>query len=104
MIGIHRFIYEYYHGTICPDLTIDHLCKNKKCGNPLHLEEVTQRENTLRGNKMILAFSQKTHCPQGHPYDKENTIYRKTGGRKCKACSLIQCRDYKRKLRKLGKL
>ena len=88
MIITHRFIYEYYHGSICPDLTIDHLCRNRKCVNPVHLEQVTQQVNISRGNtgKHHNHYNKfKTHCPQGHPYSEENT-YRFKNSRKCKTC------------------
>ena len=48
MTGMHRVIYEYYHGEIDPRLVIDHLCKNKRCSNILHLEQVTYEENGWR--------------------------------------------------------
>ena len=45
----HRVSYEIYKGQIPDNYCIDHLCRNKKCVNPEHLEAVTQLENTLRG-------------------------------------------------------
>ena len=44
----HRVTYEWMVGPIPDGLTIDHLCKNKACVNPAHLEPVTIRENTRR--------------------------------------------------------
>jgi hypothetical protein len=47
---------------------------------------VTHRENCLRGESLSAFNVQKTHCPQGHPYDETNTAYAKRGGRYCKTC------------------
>ncbi len=45
----HRYYYEKYKGKIPKGLVIDHLCRNKGCVNPEHLEVVTIGENTRRG-------------------------------------------------------
>jgi hypothetical protein len=47
----HRISYELSVGPIPEGMTIDHLCLNKKCVNPEHLEVVTAGENSRRGNK-----------------------------------------------------
>lgn len=47
--SVHRFAYERYRGPIPKDLVIDHLCRNRRCANPDHLEAVTQEENIRRG-------------------------------------------------------
>jgi len=89
-IYAHRFIYEYYHGQIHPDLQIDHLCRNPSCVNPLHLEQVTLKENLKRGSNYR---RDKTACPQGHEYNKKNTWYYPTY-RRCKICSKTQHQGY----------
>lgn len=80
----HRWSYEHFVGPIPDRHQIDHLCRNRACVNPLHLEPVTQTENQLRGLKGLLV----THCPQGHPYDEANTRWRKDrpNSRECIAC------------------
>lgn len=88
-IGAHRFAYEYWKGKIPNELEIDHLCNNKKCVNPSHLEIVTHLENMNRAIIPKGRYSKegrKTHCPQGHEYNEENTrIYRNM--RYCKKCN-----------------
>lgn len=80
----HRLSYEAHVGPIPEGLVIDHLCRNTLCVNHEHMEPVTNAENIRRG---LVGENQrsKTHCPQGHPYDEENT-YRVAGGRKCRIC------------------
>lgn len=95
----HRWIYEYYYRQICPDLTIDHLCRNRACVNPVHLEQVTMKINNLRGNSMSIINMRKTDCNKGHPLSGENLRIENGGGRRCKTCEL----DRKRHSRKLKK-
>jgi hypothetical protein len=84
----HRFAYEQIVGPIPDGLTLDHLCRNRACVNPVHLEPVTNRENILRGSGRSAVNVRKTECPKGHPYTAENT-YRNptTGKRRCISCS-----------------
>lgn len=53
----HRWVYRKTHGEIEGRLHIDHLCRVRECVNPNHLEAVTQRENTRRGDAMKLCFA-----------------------------------------------
>jgi len=82
----HRFIYEYCHGEICPDLTIHHTCYNRKCANPAHLTQISLKENILDGNGVAAINARKTHCNRGHPYTKENMVIDVNGYRRCNAC------------------
>lgn len=81
----HRYSYELMVGSIPEGLVLDHLCRNPTCVNPSHLEPVTNFENLRRGNAWVF-WAKKTHCPQGHPYDEQNT-YLYQGRRYCKTCN-----------------
>ena len=72
--SIHRLSYEFCVGPIPSNLEIDHLCRVRHCFNPDHLEIVTRRENTLRGESPSAQNARKTHCPRGHPYDAKNCV------------------------------
>jgi hypothetical protein len=82
----HRVAYEALVGPIPANHDIDHLCRNKSCCNPLHLEVVTQRENTLRAESPAAINATKTSCPHGHEYTSANTRIRKDGARACRTC------------------
>lgn len=86
MVKAHRFSYELHVGPIPHDLDMDHLCRNRACVNPSHLEPVTRRENLLRGDTFPARNIAKTHCPKGHPYDQGNTYVTKQGHRHCRTC------------------
>lgn len=77
-------------------LDIDHLCRNRKCVNPEHLEPTTRSVNLSRGIGGRWRTERITHCPQGHPYDEENT-YRDRKGRQCRACHRTSNREYARR-------
>lgn len=91
----HRLSYETLVGPIPPGLHIDHLCRNRACCNPEHLQVVTQRENILRGNSRMAQGAKKTHCLHGHPLSGEN-LYLQGRHRSCKTC-----RDLRNKSRSL---
>lgn len=81
----HRILYEYFIGPIPEKYDIDHLCRNRICCNPAHLEPVTRMENARRGAKY-----RPSHCIHGHAYDEHNTIIRKTGHIRCRECERIR--------------
>jgi hypothetical protein len=84
----HRALYEFLVDPVPEGLEMDHLCRNRKCVNPDHLEPVTHRVNMLRGQTLPAANVAKTECPRGHPYDGLNTrLWR--GQRHCRECNKL---------------
>ena len=92
----HRVSYELFVGEIPLNKTIDHICRNHLCVNPKHLRIMSQRENILIGVGIPAKNAIKTHCPNGHPYTKENTrIYKNQ--RYCRMCIRLASRRLKRR-------
>jgi hypothetical protein len=77
----HRYSYTLFKGKIPEGKVIDHLCRNRKCVNPTHMEPVTNSENVKRGEK-----KQRTYCIRGHLLSGSNLKIRKNGTRFCRAC------------------
>ncbi len=96
----HRLVYTFLIGPIPDGMTLDHLCRNRACCNPKHLECVTQQENVLRGEGLTAKHAAKTHCVQGHELTPENTsvyAYKYGKTRVCKICKRAAIRKYKEK-------
>lgn len=82
----HRAVYELLREPVAADRELDHLCRNRRCVNPAHLEPVTGRENQLRGNTFTRAHAERVECTRGHPL----TAMRRfpCGKSRCQACEL----------------
>lgn len=85
----HRVSYELFRGRIPEGMQIDHLCRVRFCVNPNHLEVVTGRENTLRGEGICAKWAKQTHCLHGHEYTPENT-YMYGRWRYCRECARLR--------------
>ena len=79
----HRAAYITMVGPVARGMQLDHLCRNRACCNPTHLEPVSLQENLRRGIN-----GNKTHCWRGHPFTEANTYTAPTRGnrRQCLAC------------------
>ena len=91
----HRVSYGVFVGPITDGHCIDHLCRNRCCINPTHLEAVTPKENIRRG---MTGKAKTNYCPQGHEFTPENTVLENTGfgrtSRRCRECKLAKMRRW----------
>lgn len=93
----HRFFYENHKGPIPDGLVLDHLCRNRGCVNPDHLEPVTMSVNVHRGLGPAAKNALKTQCKRGHSLSVENVYLTKTKGRQCRPCRRQWEKDHPRK-------
>ena len=100
-MAAHRIAYMLTVGPIPDGLQIDHLCRNRACCNPAHMEVVTPRVNCLRGQTVAARNAAKTHCKRGHPLAGENLITR-WDGRRCRTCNRVSNKLGMRRKRKAG--
>lgn len=103
-----RIIYILLKGDIPEGLQLDHLCRNTICVNPEHLEPVTSRENTLRGNSPARFNSEKIYCIKGHSLKGKNlhigkpNKYHPRGQRYCVKC--LRAKSIKYRVDNLDKI
>lgn len=93
----HRVSYQLHVGPIQRGFQVDHLCRVRHCFEPRHLEVVTNRENTLRGNHPLVVVSRQSHCARGHDQRDPNNVYVRPDGRqRCRACSAMTQKERRR--------
>lgn len=98
----HRWSYEHHVGPIPSGLVIDHLCRNRACVNPDHMEPVTNEENLRRGAGYALRNGMRTACIHGHEYTPRNTYISPSGDKRCRTCSQIREANRGTKLKEIA--
>lgn len=97
---VHRIMYQLFIGPVNNKRELDHLCRNPSCCNPLHLEAVSSRENSLRGNHPLFVTHREQRCRRGHDLTVAENVRRSDDGRvRCRVCATAYQQEYRRKKR-----
>jgi hypothetical protein len=76
-------LWETEFREVHPRLELDHICRNKWCVNPYHLEEITHKDNTRRHYDLVDGF-----CMYGHALEGDNVYTDPDGKRiRCRTCA-----------------
>lgn len=94
-LAVHRVAFQLFNGPIKDGMSLDHLCCNKRCFNPMHLEQCTRAENIRR--YWGPSYNPKTHCANGHPITEENTYFapKRPKTRECRICRNLAAKKYR---------
>lgn len=93
----HRVSFEIFNGPLIDGLEVDHVCENRGCINPAHLQQITHASNVRKGNRWNI--ERPTHCPRGHPFTAPNLGHDHRGWRYCKACASRRHKRRKEEMR-----
>lgn len=94
---VHVFVYEHFVGPVPEGLELDHLCRNRACGNFEHVEPVTHLENVRRGAGPPQRHW--THCSRGHEFSSDNIYVDPLGRRNCRTCRIEAKRRFRDRLK-----
>lgn len=83
----HRWAYARWVGEIPLAFEVDHLCRNRGCVRPSHLEGVPKRENILRSESLAALRARQTHCRNGHELTSANVRLSTRNQRRCRICN-----------------
>ena len=87
-VPAHRFSYELFVGPIPENHVVHHMCRNKACVRPDHLQTIDYLKHCGEWAWSI------TRCPSGHPYSGENLVVKSSGYRRCRTCHNMHSRNY----------
>ena len=99
IMGVHRAAYLDRYELIPDGMTLDHLCRVRRCVNPNHLQPATLKENVLRGLSPAAMQAKRTHCIRGHALLADNLRIDDAGARQCRICDNIRARERRRRKR-----
>lgn len=86
---------SYYFFYRCWPNEVDHLCRNRRCWNPDHLEDVTHRVNIRRAAGWYQTEDGTWFCANDHEMNGENTSHLKRGAVRCRTCHREKMREYR---------
>lgn len=92
---VHRAVYTAMIEDPDPLMHLDHLCRNRLCCNPGHLDLVSPRVNLTRGLGPVSERARAKVCVAGHRFDEANTYITKAGRRMCRKCNARRQRETK---------
>lgn len=94
---VHRIMYQVFIGPVNNNRELDHLCRNPSCCNPSHLEAVSSRENSLRGNHPLFVVHRERRCHKGHDLTVPENVRMSADGRiRCRLCAVAYQQEYRK--------